>query len=83
MTHDLDRTHLRELMRRELDRQLALPQLAHTTRQLGHEPVGWLRSDDEYVSVCGRCGARVYTHLGARTVEDGEALTERCRDEDT
>ena len=75
--------HEREFMRRELDRHLALQQLAQTARQLGHEPVGWLRSDDEYVSVCGRCGARVYTRLGARTVEDGEALTERCRDEDT
>jgi hypothetical protein len=61
--------HEREFMRRELDRHLALQQLAQTARQLGHERVG--------------CGARVYTRLGARTVEDGEALTERCRDEDT
>ena len=68
-------------MRRGLERGLALQRLGEAARRLGHAPVGWLASDEEYVSVCGRCGARIYARLGARAVEDGEALTERCRDE--
>jgi hypothetical protein len=67
--------------RETLERGLALQEPVQTARRLGHEPIGWLRSDEEYVSVCGRCGARIYTRLGARLVEDGEALTERCRNE--
>ena len=67
-----------ELMRRGLEQHLALEQLAQTARRLGHAPVGWVRSDDEHVSLCGRCGARIYARLGARRVQDGEALSERC-----
>lgn len=68
-----------ELMQRALARMLELQRLAQTSREHGHEPIGWLRSDDEYhLSVCSRCGARIYARLGAQTVEDGEGLTEPC-----
>jgi len=49
-----------ELMQRALARGLELQRLAQTARELGHKPIGWLRSDDEYVSVCSSCGARIY-----------------------
>ena len=70
-----------ELMRRGLERGLALQRLGQAARRLGHAPGGWLAGDDEYASLCGRCGrcgARIYARLGARVVEDGEALTERA-----
>ncbi len=67
-----------EIMQRELARGLELQRLAQTARVLGHEPSGWLRSDDEYVSICSRCTARIYARLGAQAVEDGEALTDPC-----
>jgi hypothetical protein len=69
-----------ELMQDALARGLALQELANTARQLGHQPTGWLRSDDEYVSTCSRCAARIYARLGAETVKDGEALNEPCPD---
>ncbi len=68
-----------ELMRDALVRGQQLQQLAESARELGHEPVGWLRSDDEYISACSRCGARMYARLGAEPAKDGEALTDRCR----
>ena len=67
-----------ELMQRELARALELQRLARTARGRGHVPSGWLLSDDEYVSVCSRCTARIYARLGAQAVEDGEALTDAC-----
>ena len=67
-----------ELMQRALARGLELQRLAQTARELGHKPIGWLRSDDEYVSVCSSCGARIYARLGTKTVDDGEALTDPC-----
>ena len=67
-----------EMMQRELARMRELQRLAQTARGLGHEPSGWLRSDDEYVTVCSHCTARIYARLGAQVVEDGEALAERC-----
>ena len=69
---------LDQLMRDELGRGLGLQKLAQTAHALGHEPIGWLRSDDEYISACSRCGARIYARLGAHTVKDGEALTNPC-----
>ena len=67
-----------EAMQHALAGVLELQRLAETARRLGHRPIGWLRSDDEYVSACSRCGARLYARLAAQTVEDGEALTDRC-----
>jgi hypothetical protein len=67
-------------MRDALVRGQELQQLAHNARELGHEPVAWLRSDDEYISACSRCGARIYARLGAEPVKDGEALTAACLD---
>lgn len=69
-----------ELMQDALARGLVLQELAKTARQLGHEPTGWVGSDDEYVSTCSRCAARIYARLGAQTVRDGEALTVPCPD---
>ena len=67
-----------EMLEHALDGVLELQRLAQSSRQLGHQPIGWLRSDDEYVTACSRCGARIYARLAPQTIEDGEALTERC-----
>ncbi len=68
-----------ELMRDALDGVSELQRLTTTSRGLGHQPLGWLRSDDEHVSACSRCGARIYARLGSPTVEDGEALSDHCQ----
>ncbi len=64
--------HANEFMAVALARGQMLEGLADTARRLGHEPTGWLRSDDEYASACSRCQARIYTRLETQTVEDGE-----------
>ncbi len=69
------------LMREAVTRGPELRRLLQTAGQLGHDPIGWLRSDDEYVSVCSRCGARIYACFGPQPVEDGEALADACRGE--
>lgn len=78
LNRSLPEEHADELMRDALVRGQELQQLAHSARELGHAPVGWLRSDDEYISACARCGARIYARLGADPVTDGEALTDPC-----
>ena len=78
LNRSLPDERLDELMRDELGRGLELQKLAQAARALGHQPIGWLRSDDEYISACSRCGARIYARLGAHTVKDGEALTDPC-----
>jgi len=69
---------LDELLHHELRRGLELEQLAQGASELGHQSFGWLRSDDEYISACSRCGARIYARLGVQPVKDGEALTDPC-----
>ena len=69
------------LMREAVTRVPELQRLLLSAARLGHDPISWLRSDDEYVSVCSRCGARIYMRFGPEAVEDGEALTDPCRGE--
>jgi len=38
----------------------------------------WLRHDEEYISYCERCGARIYIRLAPPRTEDGEALADAC-----
>lgn len=67
-----------EVLRDAVARGLVLQQFAERARQLAHEPTGWARVEDQYVSTCSRCGARIDAHVEARTVNDGEALSARC-----
>jgi hypothetical protein len=67
-----------ELLRRASAKSEVLGELAERSRALGHELIRWLRHDDEYISYCERCGARIYTRLGTQTIEDGEALADAC-----
>jgi hypothetical protein len=53
-------------------------ELAELSRVLGHELSGWLRQDHEFISLCERCGARLYTRLRPRRIDGGEALSELC-----
>ena len=62
-------------VRAELERGWELERLGERVRDVGHELVGWIRSDNESVTLCGRCDARTYVHTGdAMPVRDGEAL---------
>ena len=42
----------------------------------------WLGHHDELISTCERCGARLYTRLGSERIEDGEALSQLCSEDD-
>jgi len=66
------------LMREAATRGPELQRILAAAGQLGHDPVVWQRSDDEYVSVCKRCQARIYVRFDPAPVEDGEALTGAC-----
>jgi hypothetical protein len=68
-----------KLMREAVTREPELQRLLRAASALGRDAMSWLRSDDEYVSACSRCGARIYTRFGQQPVEDGEALTDHCR----
>ena len=68
-----------EVMREALDRTTLFGEIAQRSRALGHQPGSWLRLDDESITSCQSCGARIYVKLGEqRRIEDGEALTDRC-----
>jgi hypothetical protein len=61
-----------------LEQVVALGELRELTRVLGHALAGWARHDQEFISLCESCGARVYVQVGPEWIEDGEALTELC-----
>ena len=64
---------------RELDRTEVLRGLAERARQLGHEIDRWLRHDQESITFCTRCPARIYARFVTATpVMDGEALDDAC-----
>jgi hypothetical protein len=73
-----NRTASDDELRCELDRMQALRQLAAAARALGHEPGSWLRSDEESISFCSRCDARIYLRVASPPVSDGEAISEPC-----
>lgn len=73
---DLEQEELRdEFQRYELLRSLKL-----AAAELGHEITSWIRSDEETITACARCGARIYVQTGTPRVIDGEATSEPCRD---
>ena len=67
-----------EVMAREFRRSEALRHLRNRSALLGHELVGWIRHDVESISLCARCGARLYALTDSERIEDGEALTDPC-----
>src|SRR6476646_3625421 len=68
-----------EVMRHAFDRTSLLGELARQSAKLGHELRGWLGHDDESITFCQHCGARIYARQGPPTIQDGEALTDSCR----
>lgn len=66
-------------MTRELGRAEQLRQLAHTARELGHQPGPWLRHDTENITVCTLCTARIYARFDPDPISDGEVLSEPCQ----
>lgn len=67
-----------EVKQRALEQVVALGEIREISRVLGHELSGWVRHQDEFISVCERCAARTYVRLAAERIEDGEALSEPC-----
>lgn len=67
-----------QLLRRASAQVEALSGLAERSRALGHQLVGWLAQDVEYISWCERCGARIYARIVGERIEDGEALVDAC-----
>jgi hypothetical protein len=63
---------------RALEQVVAPGEVRELSRVLGHELIGWLAHDDEFISFCERCGARIYTRLQPLRIDDGEALSELC-----
>jgi hypothetical protein len=78
-----DPEQVAELLQRASTQSEILGELAQRSRTLGHELIGWLRHDNEYISYCQRCRARIYTRLAAPIIEDGEALADLCLTEAT
>ncbi|MGO9750471.1 MAG: hypothetical protein ACLP8S_01725 [Solirubrobacteraceae bacterium] len=70
-----------DAMRGALDRVVVLGEIRERSRLLGHELGSWLGHDDELISSCERCGARLYTRLGPERIEDGEALNQLCAED--
>lgn len=62
-----------------LERGEVLRGLAERGRQLGHEISSWLPHDDESITSCSRCPARIYVRFDTTPpLVDGEALDEPC-----
>jgi hypothetical protein len=67
------------VLRDAADRITVFDEIAQRSRALGHQPGSWLRHDDESITTCQSCGARIYVKLRERRrIEDGEALTDPC-----
>ena len=67
-----------EELRCELERHELLRSLKHAAEELGHEISAWVRNDQESITSCSRCGARIYVRLESPPVSDGEAISEPC-----
>jgi hypothetical protein len=63
-----------------LERGQVLRGVAERARRLGHEIVRWVGHDEESITMCARCPARIYVRFDAGPlVVDGEALDDTCR----
>lgn len=67
-----------EESRYEFDRYELLRSLRQHAEALGHEIAAWLRDQEESITSCTRCGARIYVRVDTPPVTDGEALSEPC-----
>lgn len=56
----------------EIERGWKLERLGERTHDLEHELIAWIRSDNESVTFCKRCGARIYGHTDDTVVIDDE-----------
>jgi hypothetical protein len=65
-------------LRDEFERYELLRSLRRAAEALGHELSAWVRNDQESITSCLRCGARIYVRLESPPVTDGEALSEPC-----
>jgi hypothetical protein len=72
------RDQIDRLLARAAEQLELLGGLDERSRTLGHQLVGWISHDDEYISWCQRCAARVYARIVGRLIEDGEALDDAC-----
>ena len=55
----------REELRCEWERSELLRSLKQTAEDVGHEVRVWVRSDQESLTSCARCGARIYVRVSA------------------
>ena len=67
-----------EELRYEFESRELLRSLKHAAEELGHEIRAWVRNDEESITSCSRCGARIYALLESPPVTDGEAISEPC-----
>ena len=71
-------TRRAEELRYEFERHELVRSLKHAAEELGHEIRAWVRNDQENITSCSRCGARIYALLESPPVTDGEAVSEPC-----
>jgi hypothetical protein len=67
-----NRTASGDELRSALDRMQALRQLAARAGAWARAAGSWLRSDEESISFCSRCDARIYLRVASPPVSDGE-----------
>lgn len=68
----------REELRYEFERHELLRSLKHAAEELGHAISVWVRNDQESITSCSRCGARIYVRVESPPVTEGEAISEPC-----
>ena len=66
----------REELRYEFERHELLRSLKHAAEELGHAISVWVRNDQESITSCSRCGARIYVRVESPPVTEGEAISE-------
>ena len=71
------------LLARAAEQLEALGELSERSNALGHQLVGWISHNEEFISWCERCGGRIYARIAGDRTDDGEALTATCPTEAT